>query len=345
MLPVKAETGIERVVSDADYANSLELVGKYKEIVAPIGEFYEEAMGITVTARGQGEKEGRAGQLLKQTNQVYKALEEHRKAVKADFKKAVDVIDGTARVIKQDYIEPLMAHLKKQEQFTFLLDEHERRERVATRTAQVEALGFIPANYSSAIFGQESSEAFDTLIADLRKVVADREEAERLRVEAEKIERERIRLENERLREAAIAQQAVIDAERLQREASERTLRAEIEKAKEEAKEAARKAEIEKAVAVAEAAAIASIPVTPAAQVDYVEGVKGPIANVTNTATADASLVLGYLRELHNVRTPHVHSEEAQRFVGEIVWRITHGIKQWSAPNDSTPADNSDCPF
>lgn len=180
-------------------------------------------------------------------------VEATRKALKADSLARGKAIDGFANVLKY-LCEPIEEKLMAVEQYVERQEAARIAAIVADRVAVIAAEGADPSAYN---LGAMDDSTFDMVVAGIRKIRKDAEEAAR-KAEAERVakeqaeaaERERIKKENEKLR----AEQAKVEAERKKErdaaaaklreaEASAKAERDAREKAEREASEAKQKEE------------------------------------------------------------------------------------------------------
>lgn len=207
-------------------------------------EWEKRALAIHVTREDQKREMKFARESRLALREIRCAVENTRKASKADALSRSKAIDGLANAIK-GVIEPIEAHLLTQETFA---ERAQDARRDALRSARAEALIALGADPSVfAALGELSEEAWSALLDNTKLANEARLEAERqkerIRVEAERIAAETRAAERAAAvkAEAARIERERVQAEenaRLRAEAAEREVATQAERARVEAERA-----------------------------------------------------------------------------------------------------------
>lgn len=234
-LQIIEQTGVEN-------STATQLRQAFETMFGEAEKWATKAKDIVVTDVSQTREMKLARECRLALREIRCKAENTRKTLKADALAKGKAIDGIANVLKA-LVEPLEAHLQKQEDFAKRVEEQKREElrqaRNLAMTPYAEFFAMSPGFDLSAM----SQEQFDAMLECLKMKKDAKEAAERKMEELRLAEEERLRKEAE---ENARLEAEQREKERLERE---RLLKEAQDKAQEEAKkrlEAERKAKAER---------------------------------------------------------------------------------------------------
>lgn len=215
-----------------DDDNALAIRSNFSEFYDNIVALRAQAATITDPTATGAQKIARTVRLEIKKNRC--AVENERKALKAESLARGKFIDGVAGYISTVLCEPVEERLEAIEKHAERMEAARIAAMIETRKARLTAEGVDPAPYNLAAMDDET---FVIILNNAKRAKAEKEEAARraeaervAREQAEREEAERIRQENERLKAEAAARE---EAARVERERAA----AELARVEAEAKE------------------------------------------------------------------------------------------------------------
>ena len=216
-------------------STALSITGSFESFVTQANDWSAKAKALVVTDISQTAEMKQAKESRLALRRIRINMEEKHKELKADSLSRGRALDGVKRFIKGK-IEPLEAHLKKQEEFADRYLEEMRQKKIVERTQSL--ANETDMDSSMLNLGAMTDEQFDVTLQQGKDARAGRikreqeAEADRLAaIQAEKDKRDAIEKENVRLKAEADEKERIAEADRIEREKKEADAEAKREKA------------------------------------------------------------------------------------------------------------------
>ena len=227
--PVPGEK-IEALIASAEKEDAQILRALFIPFYEQAEEWRKKAESLVVVSASQKKemKEARDARLL--LKKIRSSVENERKRMKAGVNKKAKAIDGVASYLK-GLIEPIEAHLSKQENFIEIQKEEAEKALLIERNARIhpDVLDFIPRYAPVATM---SDEDFEALLESAEAQLQLRKDNAAAIAKAEELQREVNRREAEDRSKQKAEEEARIAAERLKDQQALEKTRQELQDAR-----------------------------------------------------------------------------------------------------------------